>query len=587
MAAAIGRNFRVQGLLLLGVAAAGLAASLAIGGWIVGPLRRLEHRADAWLRGGPAERGPVAGPEEVERLGGAFERMARGLSAEKRRAEEAQAHEAGERRKLEIVLRTLPVGVFVADATGRLLDANDEARRIWGGSAPLAAGFEGYREYRGWFVEGGAEVEPTGWPLARAIQRGEVVHGELVRIRRFDGSEAIVLHNAAPIRDARGAIVGGVVAIQDVTAAWEADRRKDEFLAVLSHELRNPLAPMRNALEILHRALPGGPQAQRARGVLERQVGHVTRLVDDLLDVTRIARGKLQVERVRVNLAEVVRRAAEDHRSLFDRQGVRFDVRVPDAEVPLEGDAVRLAQVVGNLLHNAAKFTPSGGRVELSLAAGDGAATLRVADTGAGLDPGMAERIFEPFVQGPQGLDRTHGGLGLGLALVKALVARHGGGVEARSDGPGRGTAVTLRLPLAAAAPPALRVVRQPEPSSCRVLVVEDNVDGAESLRELLEMEGHVVEVAHDGPGALAKARAFHPDVVLCDIGLPGMDGYAVARAIRADPVLARGRLVALTGYAAPEDRERTRDAGFDEHLAKPPTLDELRAAVAARCAAA
>jgi signal transduction histidine kinase/ActR/RegA family two-component response regulator len=357
----------------------------------------------------------------------------------------------------------------------------------------------------------------------------------------------------------------------------EADRRKDEFLAMLSHELRNPLAPIRNSLYVLERALPGSDQARRAQAVIERQVSHLTRLVDDLLDVTRISRGKLQLAAGPVDLAELVRAAVEDHRPIFAHGGVALDLVLPGGALVVSGDATRLAQVVGNLLQNAAKFTGRGGLATVRVGADSATATVTVRDSGVGIDREMLPRLFEPFAQADATLDRSRGGLGLGLALVKSVVELHGGGVRARSDGPGTGAEFSFWLPLlaaqrgdAAARPAAAR------PLGRRVLVVEDNPDAAETLREVLELGGHDVVVAVDGRTALEKARRLLPDLVLCDIGLPEMDGYAVARALRADPVLRSVRLVALTGYAMPDDHARARQAGFDEHLAKPAGLDQL-----------
>jgi signal transduction histidine kinase len=359
----------------------------------------------------------------------------------------------------------------------------------------------------------------------------------------------------------------------------EGDRRKDEFLAVLSHELRNPLAPIRNSTHILERAAPGSEQARRALAVIDRQVSQLTRLVDDLLDVTRISRNKVHLQLERLDLDDLVRRTVEDQRSVFEAAGVRLELEPARAPLFVDGDANRLAQIVGNLLQNAAKFTPRGGaaKVSVSADAAAGCAVIRVADTGVGMSPDLISRLFLPFTQADSTLDRSKGGLGLGLALVKALVALHRGDVAAHSAGVGAGAELVVRLPLAeraAAAEPAAAPVARGR----RVLLIEDNVDAADSLRELLELAGHEVLVAHDGPEGLAKALVLRPEVVLCDIGLPGMDGYAVARALRAEASLAGACLVALSGYALPQDVRRARDAGFDFHLSKPPRLDKLAA---------
>ena len=366
----------------------------------------------------------------------------------------------------------------------------------------------------------------------------------------------------------------------------ESDRGKNEFLATLSHELRNPLTPIRNSLYVLGRAAPESEQAKRAHEVIERQTGQLARLVDDLLDVTRVSRNKIQLQRRQLELNQLVERTVEDHRSLFDGRGITVETSMAKERLPIDGDVARLAQTVGNLLQNAAKYTPFGGsvRIETAHVPSRKRAALRVADTGVGIEPATLRRLFQPFMQADATLDRSKGGLGLGLALVKSLVEMHGGEVCAHSDGPGRGSEFVIELPLderpgALTSPPSPRAVAK----SRRVLVIEDNADAADSLREVLELGEHVVEVAYNGTDGLAKAHVFRPDIVLCDIGLPGMDGYAVARAFRADDALKGIYLVALSGYALPEDLERAWEAGFHKHLAKPPSLERLEGLLARR----
>ncbi len=358
-------------------------------------------------------------------------------------------------------------------------------------------------------------------------------------------------------------------------ALREADRRKDEFLAVLSHELRNPLAPIRSSLHVLDHPTADAAAAAKAHEIIARQVGHLARLVDDLLDVTRIANGKLQVERRPVDLRDLARRTTEDHRGLFTAREVALEVALPDEALWVEGDATRLAQAIGNLLQNSAKFTSSGDSVRLSLDGVDGFAVLRIRDTGVGIDPAMIARLFQPFSQADTSLNRRLGGLGLGLALVKGLVETHGGTIVASSGGKGAGAEFVVRLPLVAA-PARIEVAPAAAPRPRRILVIEDNLDAAESLRLVLELEGHQVAVAHDGPQGIDRARQLTPQVVLCDIGLPGMDGYAVAKALRGEPGLRDTFLVALTGYALPEDQRRAADAGFDAHLTKPASVEAV-----------
>ncbi len=370
---------------------------------------------------------------------------------------------------------------------------------------------------------------------------------------------------------------------QAEVALREADRHKDEFLAVLAHELRNPLAPVRNGLDVLSRVAEGSEKAKQVQAVMHRQIGHLTRIVDDLLDVTRIARGKVLLHRAPVELGDLIARTTDDYRAVLEERGVKLEIGAPGEPTWIDGDATRLAQVIGNLLHNASKFTPPGGHVRISLGREPpGSAVLRVEDDGMGIDPAMLPRLFEAFVQADESLDRVRGGLGLGLALVKGLAELHGGSVEARSEGNGKGSVFTIRLPLASppTSPPNVGEEDHAHVPR-RVLVIEDNVDGAAMLKELLELGGHTVAVAGDGIEGLEKARQFSPDVVLCDIGLPNMDGYDVARAFRADAALGGIFLVALSGYATPEDRQRASDAGFARHLAKPLGPEQLDAVLA------
>lgn len=366
----------------------------------------------------------------------------------------------------------------------------------------------------------------------------------------------------------------------------ESDARKGEFIAVLSHELRNPLAAIRNSLYLLERAAADRHRSSHAREIIDRQTRHLARLVDDLLDVTRISRGKFELRPERFDAREVVRRICEDLRPTFEARGVALRVDAP-APAPVETDEVRFAQAIGNLLHNASKFTRAGGNVEVRLRALGGRLEIGVRDDGVGIRAEMLPQIFEPFVQAEEGLARTEGGLGLGLALVKGVAELSGGTVRAHSEGVGQGAEFVLALPLApgvdgAAPAPASRPPGAgPARAGARVLVVEDNVDAASSLADVLALEGYRVEVATSGAAGIAKARVLKPHVILCDLGLPDVDGCEVARTIRADEALHATRLIAVSGYAQPEDRQRAVRAGFDAHLAKPPSIDALLAAVA------
>ena len=420
------------------------------------------------------------------------------------------------------------------------------------------------------------------------------------RIHRPDGAQRWVEAHGLPEFEGQGSArhaVSFVGTVADITERKhaeealrareaqlrEADRRKNEFLGVLSHELRNPLAPIRNSVTIMDRVPAGSPQARHALQVIDRQVNQLARLIDDLLDVTRISRGKFRLQRETIELNSLVRSAAGDLHSLFVRGEIGFEVQVPEEPLYVNADRTRLAQIIGNLLQNAAKFTPAGGHARLSLARDDdGLAVIEVRDNGAGIEPELLDRVFEPFLQAENTLDRSRGGLGLGLALVKGLVELHGGTVTGLSEGVGRGSTFVVRLPLhEAATAPHPHVDATATAAAHHILIIEDNQDAALSLKEVLELDGHDVDVAFDGVDGLAKARALCPDVVLCDIGLPGLDGYGVARGLRADPRLGRTPLVALSGYALPDDVERSREAGFDHHLAKPPDLRALAAILA------
>jgi signal transduction histidine kinase/ActR/RegA family two-component response regulator len=370
------------------------------------------------------------------------------------------------------------------------------------------------------------------------------------------------------------------------TARTEAEcarRMKDEFLALLGHELRNPLAPILTALELMK--MRDGTSAVRERAVIERQVRHLVHLVDDLLDVSRIARGKIELKKNAVEMSQIVSQGVEMASPLLEERSHNLHISVQTRGLLVEVDELRMAQVVANLLTNAAKYTDPGGQISVSAVGENGSIVLRVRDNGSGIAPDMLGRIFDMFVQGKRTIDRTEGGLGLGLTIVRSIVELHGGVVSAESEGRGRGAEIALRLPsqpqqvLDLAVPPgeedsneALRA----RSSGRRVLVVDDNADAADTLADILRALGHIISVAHDGPTALTAAAAFKPQVALLDIGLPVMDGYELARRLREQPELDRLHLFAITGYGQESDRERSRAAGFQEHLVKPIDLAQL-----------
>jgi signal transduction histidine kinase len=377
-------------------------------------------------------------------------------------------------------------------------------------------------------------------------------------------------------------------------ALKEADRRKDEFLAMLAHELRNPLVPVRNGLHIL--SMPGASTAmiRQAKEMMEHQVEHLVRLVDDLLDVSRVVRGNIELRREKVDLSTVVHRALETAQPAIDIQGHELTVSLPARPVMLEADTIRLAQIISNLLVNAAKYTERAGRIWLTAERDDDheAVSIRVKDSGIGIDAGLLPHVFDMFMQADRSLDRSQGGLGIGLTLVKRLVEMHGGSVTATSPGLGQGSEFIVRLPAlpACEAPNRASVSQvtreQPAGSARRVLVVDDNGGAAESTAMLLRIWGHEVRTVHDGRSALQAVLDFHPEIVLLDIGLPGMNGYEVAKQLRAQKAFKSLVLAAMTGYGQDDDRRRSKEAGFDFHLTKPLEPEVLEAFIATRQAA-
>lgn len=478
-----------------------------------------------------------------------------------------------------------PVGYVVLDPGGTIREANLEMARMLRLSRQDLIG----RRFA-LFVDPGQRA-PLAEFLGRVLAEGR--EGQASATLEVDlpleSSGALQVRLIASARTA--AKPGVLLAVHDVTARRRAETalreessRKDDFMAALSHELRNPLSPIRASLSVIDRVEPGGEDARKALAIVHRQVDHLVHIVDDLLDVTRIARNKVHLQREPLELGGLVRHTMADHRPEFEARGIALEGHLAPEPLWADADATRLAQVIGNLLGNALKFTPRTGRVEVGLRREGDMAVLSVRDNGAGIAPQTRAHLFEPFTQAPQTLDRSRGGLGLGLAMVKGLVELHRGTVEVASAGLGRGCEFTVRLPLTAA-PQVRAVPAAPAPSRSgrRVLVIEDSVDGADAMGDLLALDGHEARVAYDGPSGLALARDFRPEIVFCDIGLPEMDGYEVARAMRADDALRGTYLVALSGYARPEDREHSAEAGFDWHLAKPPSMEELERVVVER----
>jgi PAS domain S-box-containing protein len=434
----------------------------------------------------------------------------------------------------------------------------------------------------------GEEVE-----ILERLRRGQTSERFETMRRAKDGRLIPVAASVSPLRDEDGEVIGASSILHDITAIVAAreelarqrelleiaDRRKDEFLATLAHELRNPLAPIRNSLQLLRGAESDPRVVESASAVMERQVDRMVRLVDDLLDVARISRGKIELRRERSMVAEVVEQAIEMCRPVCEMRRHRVEVSLPDEPLVIDADVVRLTQALGNLIHNACKYTDPGGLIRISAERSGDEAEIRVRDTGIGIPPEQLPLIFEMFAQVDQSLERAQGGLGIGLTLARQLLEMHGGSIHARSEGTGRGTEMIVRLPLGELASPGTSSTPPAEGrpfAGRRILVVDDNSDSADSLSLLLRMSGHETREAYDGEHALAVAAEFQPDVVLLDIGLPRMNGHDVCRRLRERESGNRIKIIALTGWGQESDRNKSKDAGFDHHLVKPVDLDEL-----------
>ena len=487
--------------------------------------------------------------------------------------------------RLKTIFDNAAVGIAELDAEGGFALANDALCRLLGTSRPSL------------LAKSLADVSHPDDRADLQSLLGRLQANELESIateKRFVRRDGEVIWvkltiSRASVSGLRGS--HAVAVIEDVTERRhaeddlrEADRRKDEFLATLAHELRNPLAPIRNSLHIFRLAGVQDPTVERVVDMMERQVAHMVRMVDDLLEVSRISRGKIELRKERVDLAAILRNAVETSLPLIEAAKHQLTVHVPPRTLALDADPVRLAQVFANLLNNSAKYTPEGGAIAVDVRVEDDMAIVRVKDNGEGIPEGMLSRVFHMFTQVSTGT-RAQGGLGIGLTLARTLVQLHGGTIEAASEGRGRGCEFVVRLPLAQheAAEPSLEERGQAVEAVGlrRVLVVDDNRDAADSLGMLLRFLGAEVMVVHDGPAALEAMKTYRPAVVLLDIGMPEMDGLEVARRIRAEAGARAVKLVALTGWGQREDRKRTAEAGFDHHLVKPADLGALQAILA------
>ncbi|MEO7159272.1 MAG: PAS domain-containing protein [Polaromonas sp.] len=489
-----------------------------------------------------------------------------------------------------------PIAMYSCDASGIIQEFNRNALVLWGREPVRGDASERFCGAFKLYFPDGTFMPHAQSPIA-AVLKGEapVEHGVEVIIERPDGSRSTIIANIVPLKNARGEITGAMNCMYDITersrlerktqqqaqALADLHRRKDEFLAMLSHELRNPLAPLASAVQVLRLQGSGAPLPQQACDVIERQVGQLKHLVDDLLEISRITTGSVRLRQQRVSVSDVVERALETVQPLIVQRRHELTVSLPPQPVWLHADATRLEQVLVNLLTNAAKYTDEGGRIWLSVEQEDAAeVVLKVRDTGIGIASELLPRIFELFTQAERSIDRSQGGLGIGLSLVQRMVELHAGTVKVYSV-LGQGSEFVVRLPVMPTAmppstPPPFVQPAQPPGKACRVLAVDDNVDAVQSLAMLLKMSGHEVELAYDGPSALEAALAMRPDVVLLDIGLPGLTGYEVAQQLRQQAGFSDIVLVALTGYGRETDRQLSQEAGFDYHLVKPANFHEV-----------
>lgn len=526
---------------------------------------------------------------------------------ERKRQEEALRHSESQalaaartveaaRGRLDAVLEATPVGIVVADAHGALVLTNAAHRQLWGSDHPAPSSVADYREWRGWWADGtqrhGLALQAEDWVMARAL-RGEDRPREIVEIESFDVPPVrrTTVMSAAAIRDSEGTIIGGVLAQMDISdrvraeeALRQADRRKDEFLAMLAHELRNPLAPISAAADLLRLERLDPASVKQTSAVIARQVRHMTGLVDDLLDISRVTRGLVTLDWQKLDAARIVADAIEQVRPLLQVRRHQLKVHLPPQPAFVSGDQKRLVQVVANVLNNAVKFTPEGGELVLTVAVADDQVCIRLVDNGIGMTPDLALRAFELFAQGERTPDRSQGGLGIGLALVRSLVELHQGSVAASSPGPGLGSTFTICLPLLretllpAVEEPVTIALGRPQ-RVLKVMIVDDNEDAASMLALFVGALGHQVWVEHHALPALQLAVQQRPDVMLLDIGLPDIDGNELARRLRASPETRSALLVAVTGYSQEQDRKKALAAGFDHYCVKPldtATLEQI-----------
>ena len=505
-----------------------------------------------------------------------FSNVTRDLT-ERRRQEETLRQ--SEERFRVLVEGLKDCAIFMLDTDGRVTSWNSGAQRMTGYQADEIEG----RHFGALYPQAAIDRKLPEQELAMAREHGRF-EDEGPRLRK-DGTTFWANVVVSPLYNEEGVLMGYANVKRDLTdrkraeSLEQAERRTSEFLAMLAHELRNPLAPINNALHLLELKPPADATEKWVRDVLRRQTGQITRLIDDLLDVSRITRAAIPLNRRALDACALVRAAAEGSMQWMQARGHELSIELPPNEaLTVLGDEARLTQVLHKLLHNAARYTPEGGRVSIAARRENDAVVICVKDNGVGMDAGLLHSAFDLLKQGQQAAQRPQGGLGIGLTLVQRLVRLHGGTVEAHSAGPDRGSEFIVRLPAVNEAPVSeAAAAERPGATPRKVLVIDDNSDAANALRMLLENDGHNVRVAHDGMSGLALAREYRPEYLLLDIGLPRLNGYDIAASVRGDPELRHTTLVAITGYGQVHDRARTAAVGFDHHLTKPVEFSELR----------
>lgn len=502
-------------------------------------------------------------------------------------AEEVQRKQQEE---LRAIVDVLPVGIAIShDAEASFITTTPYFSELLGVDHGVEYDRLGTDERPYLYLRGGVPIEADDWPMRVAARLAKPVRGDELDVQFHDGRLLTILVNAAPLFDAQHRVRGAVAAIMDITALKDvqrelekANRQKSEFLSVLAHELRNPMAAIGYSVEMLrHVASPG--TIGKARDVIARQTRHMGRLLDDLLDLSRITLNRIELETRPIDLRRTIELAYESTRALIESLGHDIRFELPVAPIVVLGDEVRLTQVLSNLLNNAAKFTPAPGAITVRAVTGNGRAVISVADNGAGIAPEQLESVFEMFAQGQSKVSGGAEGMGIGLAVVRKLVDLHGGTVQAFSEGAGRGTTIRVELPCMDpddAAEPVCAGALPVAGTPARLLVADDNVDAADLLADVLRLEGYTVQVAYDGRAAIDMAEQWRPDALVLDIGMPHANGLEVARWVRAQAWGGDRVLVAVTGWGQQHDRSATLEAGFDEHLVKPVSPQEIVGAI-------